>query len=91
MEAKDVRFNLRYKLTIQRLNWFKNVLRRHFVLTVFFKYRYLLVKNKIILSKIIFNFFFFKFNSLTPDPDPNCAKILDPDPNSMYLNLQHWL
>ena len=26
-----------------------------------------------------------------PDPDPNWAKILDPDPNSMYLDPQHWL
>ena len=24
------------------------------------------------------------------DPDPNWAKILDPDPNSMYLDPQHW-
>ena len=23
------------------------------------------------------------------DPDPNWAKILDPDPNSMYLDPQH--
>ena len=25
------------------------------------------------------------------DPDPNWAKILDPDPYSMSLDLQHWL
>ena len=24
------------------------------------------------------------------DPDLNWAKILDPDPNSMYLDPQHW-
>ena len=27
---------------------------------------------------------------MDPDPDPNRAKILDPDPNSMYLDPQHW-
>ena len=26
---------------------------------------------------------------MDPDPDPNWAKILDPDPNSMYLDPQH--
>ena len=26
---------------------------------------------------------------LDPDPYPNWAKILDPDPNSMYLEPQH--
>ena len=25
-----------------------------------------------------------------PNPDPNWATILDPDPNSMYLDPQHW-
>ena len=28
---------------------------------------------------------------LEPDLDPNWAKILDPDPNSMFLDPQHWL
>ena len=28
---------------------------------------------------------------LDPDPDPNWAKILDPDPNLMYLDPQHCL
>ena len=32
-------------------------------------------------------FFFFKINNITMDPDPNWAKILDPDPR--YLNPQH--
>ena len=27
--------------------------------------------------------------ALDPDPEPNWAKILDPDPNSMYLDPQH--
>ena len=27
--------------------------------------------------------------TLNPDPDPNWAKLLDPDPNSMYLDPQH--
>ena len=27
-----------------------------------------------------------KKNSITLHPDPNCAKILDPDPNSLYLD-----
>ena len=33
-----------------------------------------------------------EINSLTldPDPNPNWAKILDPDPNSMYLDPQHF-
>ena len=39
-------------------------------------------------SKIILNFS-FKIDSITLDPDPNWAKILDPDPNSMYLDPQH--
>ena len=44
----------------------------------------------IIFSKIILNFS-FKIGNITLDPDPNWAKILDPDPdpNSMYLDPQH--
>ena len=34
--------------------------------------------------------FYFKIYSITLDPDPNWAKVLDPDPNSMYLDPQHW-
>ena len=34
--------------------------------------------------------FSFKIDSITLDPDPNWAKILDPDPNSMYLDPQHF-
>ena len=28
-------------------------------------------------------------DSITLDPDPNWAKILDPDPNSLYLDPRH--
>ena len=43
-------------------------------------------KNKLVLKKIIFllnyfEFFFIKIDSIT----------LDPDPNSVYLDQQHWL
>ena len=36
--------------------------------------------------------FSFKIDSITLDPDPNWAKILDPDPDpiSMYSDPQHW-
>ena len=59
------------------------------------------MKKQIIFSTIILIFFFFKVDSipvaldpdLDTDPDLNWAKILgpDPDPNSMYLDPQHWL
>ena len=39
-------------------------------------------------SKINYNFFFQIF-SVTLDPDSKRAKILDPDPNSKYLDPQH--
>ena len=57
----------------------KHFFRRHFVLKIF----------------KLFVIFYFKIDSITldPEPDPNRAKILDPDPNSMYLDPQHcsWL
>ena len=28
--------------------------------------------------------------NITMDPDPNWAKLLETDPNSMYLGPQHW-
>ena len=36
--------------------------------------------------------FSFKIDCITldPDSDPNWAKILDTDPNSIYLDPQHW-
>ena len=33
----------------------------------------------------LISIFYFKIDSITLDPDPNLAKILDPDTNSMYL------
>ena len=41
----------------------------------------------------LFGIFSFKLDSRTldPGPDQNWANILDPDPNSMYLDPQHWL
>ena len=48
-----------------------------------------LFKEKI--SQIIFNFVSsFKIDNITLDPNPNWANILDPDPNSMYLDPQHY-
>ena len=49
-------------------------------------------KNTGTSFKIIYNFC-FKVDSiaLSPDLDPNWAKILDPDPNSIHLDPQHWL
>ena len=48
------------------------------------------LKNILVLKKKIslklFWFFFFKIDRITLDPDPNWAQILDPDPNSMYLD-----
>ena len=40
----------------------------------------------LVLKKIINLLSYFGFGSL----DPNWAKILDPDPNLMYLDPQHW-
>ena len=54
----------------------------------------ILVLKKIIFLKNYFEFFPLKIDSITLDLDldPNWAKILvlDPDPNSMYLDPQHW-
>ena len=43
-------------------------------------------------SLALFWIFSFKIDCITLDPDlnPNWAKSLDPDPNSMYLDPQHW-
>ena len=52
-------------------------------------YTRLKIKRKLFFS-IFFRIFSFKIDStgiiLDPDTDPNCTKILDPDPNSMYLD-----
>ena len=37
----------------------------------------------------LFFIFSFKIDCITLDPDPD--KNLDPDPNTMYLDPQHWL
>ena len=49
--------------------------------------------NEKYLSLKLFTIFSFKIDSinLEPDPDPNWAKIMDPDPNSMYLDPQNCL
>ena len=46
--------------------------------------------------KIIVSYFFFEIDNiqiripdLDPDPNPNWARILDPDLNAMYLDPQH--
>ena len=62
-----------------------------------FKQIYFLRKEK---NSKLFLFFSFKLLTITgnitldPDPDldphPNWAKFLDPDPNSIYLDPQHW-
>ena len=44
--------------------------------------------KKIVFYKIAFNYF-FKIDYITLDPGPNGANILNPDPNSMYLDPQH--
>ena len=53
---------------------------------------YLPLPNNCFYLKLLL-IFSFKIDSiiLDPDldPDPNCAKILDPDPNSKYLVPQH--
>ena len=46
------------------------------------------------LKKIFLNYLYYPFLLkiiITLDPDPNWAKILYPDPNSMYLDPQHWI
>ena len=44
-------------------------------------------KKKIFL---IVSLFKIDIKTLVPDPIPNWAKILDPDPNSMCFDPQHW-
>ena len=39
----------------------------------------------------LFLIIFFKIYNISLDSDPNWAKILHPDPNSMHLDPQHWL
>ena len=86
MEAKDARFKILINNSETQL--IKN----------FFMWQYLLIVSKNIgtcfkenyFSLQLFWMFSFKIDSIPLDPDPNWAKILDPDPNSMYLDQQHW-
>ena len=91
---------LSYKFTIHRLNLVKislgDILILYFFLNILF-----LKRNNFL--KIFFLYLFLKIDFITldtdqdpdldpvPAPDPNWVKILDPDPNSMYLDPQHWL
>ena len=68
----------------------KNFIRGQFVIIVKQKYTGYLFNRNLFFSKIIFSFS-FKVDSITLDPDPNWAKILDPDPNSKYLDPKHCL
>ena len=45
------------------------------------------------LSLNFFSIFSVKIDHITldPDRDTNWAKIMDPDPYSMYLDPRHWL
>ena len=43
------------------------------------------------LSLKLFLIYFVSKLITTLDPDPNWAKILDPDPNSVYLDPQQWV
>ena len=70
----------------------KNFFRWQFVLIVFKKFTCFKLENDFSLK--LFWIFSFKVDSTLStalDPDPDWAKILDPDPNSMYLDRQHWL
>ena len=46
-------------------------------------------KGAIFFSKFFYFFFSSKNYNKTMDPDLNWVKILDPDPNSMYVDPQH--
>ena len=59
--------------------------------TILFSYS----KKKLYFKEncLLYNFFIifsFKIDNTNLDPDPNWAEILDRDPNSMYLDPQHW-
>ena len=45
--------------------------------------------NENYFSVKLFRIFSFKIDSITLNPNPNWAKILDPNPNSIYLHTQH--
>ena len=80
MEAKYVRFKILINNSETQL--IKNIFMWQFVLIVLYTcfIEYLLFFLK------LFWIFSVKIDCITLDPDPNCTKILDPDPNSMYLD-----
>ena len=85
MEAKDVRFQiLIINSETQNFFWWE------FVVIVLKKFTCF---QENYLSPKLFWIFTCKVDSiaLDPDPDQNWAKVLDPDPNSMYLDPQHCL
>ena len=86
MEAKYVKFKL--LINISETQLIKNYFMWQYVLIVK-KNIYLFNENYFPLK--LFRIFSFKINSTGITPDPNWAKILDPDPNSMYLDPPHWL
>ena len=85
MEAKDVRFEILINNSEPRL--IKHFFRWQFVLLV--KKYTCFIENYFSLK--LFRIFSFKIDRLTLDPDPNWAKILEPDPNSIYLDPHHWI
>ena len=53
---------------------------------------FLIVKIKSVRRQKFSSITFFplKIDSITLEPNPNWAKIQDPDPNSMYFDPQRW-
>ena len=72
-------YDLRYKFTIQRL--YRGQISLGVIL-------FLVLKKCTLRKKFLKHYFQFSFKigSITLGPDPNWAKILDPDPNSIYLD-----
>ena len=73
----------KYKFTVPRLNRVKICSGNILFLLYSIKKN---CKRKQFFSKIIFNFLSKWIVHITLDPGPD----LDPDPNSMYLDPQHW-
>ena len=56
------------------------------VQTIFFK-------ERLLFTELFFYFYNINLDQdpdLDPDPNPFWTKVQDPDPNSMYLDPQHW-
>ena len=81
----------RHKFTIQRLNWLKISVGD--IIFLWFKKRYwyrYFCREYCCFSTFILIIFFKIYNiTLDPDQDPKWARILDPYPNSIYLDPQH--